>query len=127
MFTMNDIELNQQGNTSIPTFGNWIWLAAALTVFGDLIIAVTVILNAASIFDYNGPNPGPSKLSAIEGFIIFEFLAVAVAVGVCLAKAWGARRLGSLRWYHFVPILIAASSLVFAIFVLVTAISDMLG
>ncbi len=115
---MQGDEQHPVGASQEPTFGQWLWFAAIITVIGYAVIVATVFMNTSTLFDYNGKQSGPQELSLLESFLIVEFLVVATVTGIFLRKAFVVSRPRDFRWWHLLPTAVAASSVFFAFFAL---------
>lgn len=109
-------------------FGKWAWIAALTTLGGYGGIVLTVALNAATLFEYNGKRTGnePRELTGAEAAIVLEFLLLAAAVAVALWNAAGARRPGAFRWWHAIPLTVAGSAFLMALLATTFAARELL-
>ncbi len=105
----------------------WIWLSSLVTLAGYGAIALTIYLNAATLFDYNGPVRGPEDISSTEAAVILEFLALSSVACVLLRKAWRSRDPGWFRAWHLIPILISCSTIVMALLASAFGVSEIIN
>lgn len=107
--------------------GGWMWTSALITIAGYGAIVLTVFMNGATLFDYNGKSTTPEELSGLEALIVFEFLALGASVCALLRKAWVAKRPGSFRFFHALPIGVAFTSILMALLAAAFAVSEIVN
>ena len=110
-----------------PTFGQWLFLAAACALIGFAAIVALFFMFATTLFDYNGKQSGPEELSALEVLLVFSFVAVGGACAFLLNCARKARRPGDFRFWHALPLLLATVPVVMAVLALALAASEIIN